>query len=145
MNKCLTKANVLIKILASSPPPPDPQQRQQQDELGRGRPARQGGLPGGGDRQGAARHGGLHRQHPLRLREMGGSHSGRGQGQERRLRAGQALLHLRGELWDICEAVAGKNVHDSRSFSEAVSILSLLSCLIFVYCAELGFFLVIFN
>lgn len=99
-----------------SPTPPlcvpsshsDHQQRQQQDELRRGRAARQSGLPGGGDREGAARHGRLHRQHALRLRKVGGSHPRRGQRQERRHRAGQALLHLRGESWDICETITGK-------------------------------------
>lgn len=105
MNFCVNSPP--LSVCFFSPSHSDHQQRQQQDELRRGRAARQSGLPGGGDREGAARHGGLHRQHALCLRKMGGSHPGRGQGQERRHRSGKALLHLRGESRDICETITG--------------------------------------
>ncbi|KAF3845158.1 hypothetical protein F7725_008321 [Dissostichus mawsoni] len=63
----------------------------------RGRATHQSGLPGGGDREGAARRGGVHRQHTVRLRQMGGGLLDEAKGKNDGNGAGQALLHLRGE------------------------------------------------
>lgn len=65
---------------------------------------------GGGHRERPAGNCCLHRCHSVCSGEMGGSHPEWAQRQERRHRAGEALLHLRGESRHFCEAVTGSSL-----------------------------------